>query len=382
MSGKAVRRIKKILGLFLWLCFVQSAAGQEYMPGVYLYNRAQYDSVLAFFSSSFIRSNPEHEGLARYFRGESFYNKALQQTANAQRQAFLHQAWQEFRTAVTHDDLRLKFPESYYFALYKLGWCSFRLAETGESPAAHLQRAYDEFAAVGTDAPDSIAVFARYMGAECLVLAARLRQTQFSAGLVGAGELDKLASAYRAAEQQYAQILRFRPGIGMPDHFERIRALVAMKREMVRYDLGRLYQIASGEADAVTLNSAGQLATAYFASLKYDSLLAVTPSRNRPTRAALVYLKLMQALSQYMLDRDGGARNRFLEDWSELRRLGFGDELWFRRANLHQSEPDVEGAAFNDLTVAFYDSSRRIPEAFYWLGRIRMVQGQGEESRA
>ena len=94
-----------IKSLLIWTLLVHAPSllrAQDFVEGMKLFNRAEYDTLIRSFIPKFIQDHPAEEGLARYFLGESYYNKALVQSNLARESRLLRQAYSEFEKAVSH----------------------------------------------------------------------------------------------------------------------------------------------------------------------------------------------------------------------------------------------------------------------------------------
>ncbi len=351
-----------------------------------LYNRAQYDSVIQIYVPEFIKKNPQEEGLARYFLAESYYIKAIFESNPEKDISFLEQAWNEFDKALKCSDLQSNFIEYYYSCKYKMGWCSYRMAELNDESRDKLQRAYAEFMDVHPEAPDSIRIQSRFMAAESKVKEKLSKMYEIFERELNSGEINEIINSYAMIKDVYDSILNYLPTRAAPSDINELQATARIKKQLLNYYLGKLYQTISPEtfdlvADANKKSDATQTALFYFTNLNYNSLLLDYPSLNKNYDTILSYLELIKKLNQYVLTSHEQTKDEFITKWDEIGEIEFVAERMFRRGNLSQSHPDIESVDFNEQTISFYDSSTSIIESIYWLGYIQMIQNENENSR-
>lgn len=380
------------MGLRKWvlllICFaLQSglANAQEFISGIHLYNRAEYDSLIMMVPG-FIEANPREEGLARYFYAESYYNKALTDTDDDQVRTFLEQAWEEFKLAIQSPDLRRDFTEYYFYSKYKIGWCSYRLAELDADPEEKFLRAHGEFMSFSPEAPDSIKMFSTYMAAESKVKGVTAAFLKYLDEEGQPATLDEILNSQAAMQTLYRHLLEFKPDPSSPHHLAELQALVAVKQEQLKFAFAKFYQALSLQISdsAEVVNKANEhrdLCLSLLRDLKVASLFEHRPEIQKRWSSTLAYLDLNRHLNTHFLTRSSADREAFMRVWRRTSHPDLAVARLFRRANLLHSHPDAEGVEFNDLAVAFYDSARAEPESDYWLGYLQMVQGAREHSR-
>ncbi len=375
--------------LLLSLLFLQGTAqAQQFLEGINLYNRAQYDSLISIFVPDFLASVPQEEGLARYFLAESYYNKAMIETDEATAINYFERAREEFKRAEASADLRADFVKHYHIARYKIGWCSFRMAEMSGETAEGFSQAYDAFTRFAPDAPDSVKAFSNYMAAESKTreMTARSLATQ-DKGQSHDNQSVAL-DAYPTIQTLYDNILRMPATPTSPSRFAELKFLTRLARERLNLiypsnsvglpSIEDARGLASDSVEAARQAVLRHLNAASFENLA-TGLSREVLDEHRPT---VDYLEMNQELGRYLLTRNHTAWQRFMGPWSRLAGTpGLEIERRFRRANLAQGHPDAQGVEFNNFAPAFYDSSRNEPEALYWGGYVRMIQGQNEKSR-
>ena len=220
-----------IKSLLIWILLVIAPCllrAQDFIDGMKLFNRAEYDTLIRSFIPQFIQDHPEEEGLARYFLGESYYNKALAQSNLARSSRLLKQAYSEFERAVSREDLRLAPSEYYYSAGYKMGWCSYRLAELNQDPAEMLERAFTHFTKFETETADSIKLHSNYMAGNS-ALRLSLLKLYNPLGLTSNSEsLSEITNALLEAEHFYDEILNHEQTPGTPRNLAALRTVQFM----------------------------------------------------------------------------------------------------------------------------------------------------------
>ena len=358
----------------------------DFLEGIYLYNRAEYDSVIYVFFPDFVKTHPNEEGVARYFLAESYYNKALFETDRDLAIEFLTRAKQAFQRAVKSADLPELFPEFHEFAQYKVGWCSFRLAELGINASQNLNMAYNEFLKMESGALDSLKIYANFMAAESRVLLNLMRVYDLLDQKLNPEGANQLFRSFQTPLTLYDQILKQPLASSAPPNLNELQALTRIKRELLSFHLGDFYlklplehlkQIRDPDKKATLKKTA----TGYFEKATFENLFQNDALFTERFASTLSYLNMMKNLKLYFINQDNNTKKRFMDDWSRLLSSGLKPELWLRRANLQQSDPDIDGSEFNRLAEISYDSSAQISESFYWLGFLQMIRGDTEKSR-
>jgi hypothetical protein len=366
--------------------FALSAEGysQDYLALINLYNRAQYDSIIQVAVPQFIRSHPEEAGLARYFLGESYYNKALAETDRDRSEAFFAAAWNEFSQARTSAYLESNFNEYFHWARYKLAWSSYRLAELNEHSSDLLKRAGEEFASVAPEAADSLKLFSFFMAAEC-----RLRESLLQLyliadqGLAG-GDANGALELLWAGRQWLMRIVDFSSSSSAPHNLSELKAAAAVRRQLLSYYAGKLYQMAPAENfaaidDPQKQSDARQTALAYFKRLNYEAFFS--PLTPPPLQTIAPYLNMMKQFNLHFFTRAEASKNEFVAAMDKLKGADFLAEGRFRLAGVYQCLPASDETNFNERALSWYDSSAGIAEADYWMANIFMIEGELEPSR-
>jgi TolA-binding protein len=371
------------LSLVFLLVVPLNLISQDFLEGIYLYNRARYDSLIFQYSPAFIRQNPHEEGLARYFVAESYYNKALSATDSSSARQNFAKAWSEFARAIEAGDLKVTFPEFHDFAFYKMGWCSFRLAETSSSQTAYLQRAYREFREISPEAADSLKSSSGIMAGESLLRSTRSRFLRLNDDALSEEETSQLLSSLKGLNSIYDIVLQLRPSATSSPELPSIQDWAKIRKAAIPMYLGELFlfmpdrifrQLPGEGQHASAINTAEN----YFSSVQLDSLDLA--SNSEAAKSLLAYLKSMKRLRLFQISHSPFEKTEFLRSWSQMHASDFEVERHFRRANLYHSVPDIESDDFNDLSLSYYDSAGALNESVYWAGHIRMVQGDDEES--
>lgn len=356
--------------------------GQEFIHGVNLYNRAKYDSVISV-AQKFIAAHPEEEGLARYFVGESYYNKALAETDRLRSKAFFDSAWNEFLKAKNSRDLNIEFEEYLHAAYYKLAWCSYRLAEFDASPIEMLRRAHQEFRSVQAEAPDSLKLFSDFMAAECSIRENLLTLYQMADGGATSLQVNSVLWSLDDAEEWLSHVVDFKPSFSSPRNLSALQNVAGIRREALNYYRGKCYQIAPAELfseinDLRKKADTRETARFYFSALNYDSLR--TPDSGA-TRQTLNYLKMMMLYTMHVVSPSVDSRSRFQSALNKFSSSEFATEGQFRLAGVYQCTPDDEETHFNELALTAYDSASVIAESDYWIANIFMIEADVEKSR-
>lgn len=356
--------------------------GQDFIEGINLYNRAQYDSLIYVFAPQFILAHPQEEGLARYFSGESYYNKALAETNRNKSRDLFNAAWSEFAKAKTSADFKLHYPEYFHAAYYKMAWCSYRLAELNERPGEMLKRASREFLELPSDVPDSLRIFSLFMAADCKIRESLFNLYDLADANFENGALPGVMESVAAARQWLDSVIHSVPSNFAPHNILDLQTAAAIKRASLNYYLGKLYQMLPPDAfaavnDPQKKSDARQTALFYFQSLNYDSLRFASSFAPQ----AISYLNLMKQFNLHLLNRNAASQNRFKSVLNELRGRDLIMEGHFRLAGVYHSLPEGEEGDFNQQALSFYDSSSAISEADYWMANIYMIEDEVERSR-
>jgi len=373
----------KILSLFILFLFTPQVSSQELVKGIEFYNWGEFDSVIKF-ATNFTAKNPDEEALATYFLAESYYNKALQESDRNKIEFLLREARKVFLKAAKNETLKQNYNEYFHFTKYKIGWCSFRLAELQTASGEMLRQAHDEFLNMSENAPDSIKIFSLFMAGESKVRENILRSYLMSAKQFAANEFNEIVHSFAAVNSLYEKILNTPATSFSPANLQALKSIVKIKKEQFKYHLGRLYQIQSS-ADLARLDDPKKnfdlqtIAFQYFKTIDYDALFFDLNS-NTKLQSTLSYLGLMSELHQYISAPDQGRKNRLLQGWNRIKSDEFEPEVWFRLANVYHSAPDVGSDEFNVLAGNFYDSSS-LSESDYWLGYLQMIQNQKKPSQ-
>lgn len=375
-------KIAGFLLTILTLTLSHECRGQEFVAGINLYNRAEYDSLIKDYAPAFIAEHPQAAGVARYFVAESHYNLGL---AAADAQAGIRhfrKARTGFSEAVNSPDVKGNHAEYLHSARYKIGWCSFRLAELGVAAVRNLRRAYEEFQQIAASAPDSIKMAAWYMAAKSQILRNNLLVYDLLQNQQDVGQASAIVASFKDAARLQEQILSLPASASTPQNLERFKALVSLEKEILTYHLGNLYLRLPGRyfnriEDANKLATPEATAQAYFERADYDSSLAA-PRWD----AERTYLSLMNAFRQYSLTRDEAYKTQMLQLSRAIARDDLKSELQFRTANLYHSNPDTDSDDFRRHAMRFYEAARDIPESLYWLGYLAMIQNDREGSSA
>lgn len=363
---------------------VSNATAQNFLHGINLYNHAEYDSLIFDYVPQFLLSSlGEEEGLAHYFLAESYYNKALADSDGVRVRDLLRRARQAFQLAAQSTDLRKEFNEYSVFARFKLGWCSYRLAEIAEQPAPIFRRAYAEFVEMARDAPDSIKVVANYMAAESKIQANLSLLYTAQDAAYRQSLIDDVFSSYPTIDKLYDDILRMQSAEWRPQKLTLVKNVVRLQKERLKTTFARLHLLASG---ALRLAETDRTAARDRHRERSRELLVETSYHDLfedagrlPDRFAgvLSYLNLVRLQQLFCQTRDADTKESFLTEWRNLDTPEFRAEELFRRANVYQGTRSDE---FNYLAIAFYDSSRSIAESYYWLGYLNMIQGEPAKS--
>lgn len=358
---------------------------QDFLPGINLYNRAQYDSLIAMVPG-FIREHPEEEGLALYFLAESYYNQALKGNDPELVHSALEKAWSAFKLAGQDTEFKNSFKEYYFHAKYKTGWCSYRLARMQSTPAETFQRAYDEFLAFSASAPDSIKIFSYFMAAESKL---GMLDAAFLSYL-DTGELDQSISDFLAiqadVQELYDSIRAFDESRSTPQDFRSLLQLTTVKKRLLTSVFARFHGVLSlgltGDESPRQLAEQKHVALAELKALRFENIPAAFADSQEDWDNTLAYLEMNRELLIYFLTHQQKNRDLFLQRWRKVGGADFHTERLFRRANLAHSHPDAESVEFNRLATVFYDSARAETESYYWLGYLQMIQGRVENSRS
>lgn len=373
-----------VLMLFVAIAPCSSGNAQQFIDGINLYNRAQYDSLIAMVPG-FVAENPDEAGLARYFAAESHYNLAMLATDEERVTYHLQHAWQDFQKAQQSPDLRQDYQDYYHFARYKMGWCSYRLAEL-QSDQKHFQRAYDEFLDFTPDAPDSVKAFSCLMAVQSRMHALKSSFLSLTDIEFEQQSLDEVLQAEAVLQTLIRQAQSFADGAKGPVLSPDLKRLARLQAEMLRFDYASFYQMLSlglfpGLEDAEKRSVYRELSLAYLRDLNLD-FSPDDPAFHQDFSSELSYLEMMRHLNRFFLTRANAEQRAFLQAFKQLRAPEFAVERDFRRANLAHADTDAAGREFNQVALSFYDAARsEQPEAYYWLGYIFMIQGERERSR-
>ena len=120
---------------------VNNATAQNFLHGINLYNRAEYDSLIFDYVPQFLQSSlGEEEGLAHYFLAESYYNKALADRDGVRVRDLLRRARQAFQRAIS------SYP-AYAEANYMLGLSLYQQQqfEAATKAARQAVKAYPRY---------------------------------------------------------------------------------------------------------------------------------------------------------------------------------------------------------------------------------------------
>ena len=385
MNIRMYRRpqILLIITFCVWpsICFPQ-----DFLEGMNLFNRAQYDSLIQSYVPQFVSQHPDQQGVARYFSAESYYNKAMAVSQVEQIETLMRQAWNEFTEARRFSDLKTDFTEYHHFAKYKMGWCSYRLAELSDEPIGLLQRAYAEFMDVEPTAPDSLRIFSYYMAAKTKTRENLLTLYKLSDREFQTGEFEDIIGSYREIQAAYDQIINAAPSTSSPENLSDLQAISAIEKESVKYHLGKWHQVLSylatdqdvhlGERDKL-----GQTLRSYSQQDEGESVFTQNLAL-RNSRPVVAYLAMMGLLQEYMLTGSDRTKESIRQQLDGISGLGSLVERNFRRGNLYHSHPDVTSVEFNELAEASYLASKDISESYYWLGYLQMIQNAPDQSRA
>ncbi|MCG8608611.1 tetratricopeptide repeat protein, partial [bacterium] len=354
---------------------------QEFVKGMRLFNRAEYDSLIHVFIPQFIKDHPEEEGLATFFLAESYYNKGIVESSKEKAASFFQRSYTEFQAASTSDEIRSNYPEYYNSALYKMGWCSYRLAELDHEPLAMLQRAYDHFAGLHTEAPDSIKLFSRYMAAKAGVRASLIQLRDPGNVLMDSSAYDLQVKRLTEIADLYDGILEYDGITSGSSHFLKLSEAVRFESLSLKFLIGKWHQLFSTHRSAkyTNLNDLEELAAR--AQANFQMIIESIDVRESSGEVLQRYYRMLASLNNYMLLGLDSARRTVLEKWSNIVSLEFEAEKMFRRANLHHSNPDVTSGDFNQLAPRYYKASVDIPESHYWLGYLQMIQNDSKDSR-
>ncbi len=356
------------------LMMLSRAQAQDFINGINLYNRAHYDSVIYVVAPEFMAAHPQQQGLARYFVGESYYNKALAESDHNKSKAFFESAWNEFSTARNSLDLKTIFKEYRHAADYKLAWCSYRLAEMNQRPIDMLKRAAQEFLNFQPEAPDSIKLFSYFMAAECTIRENVFKLYRIADGGSDSGELTRVLRAFDEAGQWLSHVVDFPTSYSSAKNLAALQNAAAIRRETLNYYRGKSYQMTPAESGSDVL----QTALSYFTRLNYDSLLA--PLSTSAAARQISYLNLMKQYHLQLLNRTDSNQQRFLAALSKLKGEMIS-EGQFRLAGVYQCTPETDESTFNQRALAAYDSASAIAEADYWMANIFMIENDVQKSR-
>ncbi|NIR51886.1 hypothetical protein GWN90_25165 [candidate division KSB1 bacterium] len=367
------------------MCF-SDGYSQDFIDGINMFNRGRYDSLTFVYAPEFIRTHPHEEGLARYFVAESYYNKALSDTDLETIRRNLELSWNEFRNARGSSDLSGKYPEYYGVTAYKMGWCSYRLAELNVEPIKMLQRANSEFRQVPGTAPDSVKVRSYYMAAETKIREILERYYELANEEFQSQEMVGIETLFDDAERMLNKVIHFPTSPGAPHNLMELKAVSKIRKESLSYYLGRYYATMPTSAfenvtDSEKIANPRTTALSYFRGLQYDSLFVTDPTVREKFKIAVHYLKLMKHLNQYILTKSSLSKHEFLREWENVDHSSFVSERAFRMANLYQSHPITGASDSTEFAMNYYQASADIPESYYWLAYLQMVYYDRENSR-
>jgi hypothetical protein len=376
--------IKRILIALTPLLVMNSTLpAQDFLPGINMYNRAAYDSIIYVYGPQFLASHPHEEGLARYFIGESYYNKALAEGDITRCREFFDKAWSEFEKT-KRSSLPANLQEYHSAAQYKSGWCSYRLAELTERNNELLARAEGEFLGIDAAAEDSLRLFSYFMAAECRIRQSILGSSQMIDKDTAANELNRMIAAFSDVRRWLGEVIEAQPTMSAPRNLANLQAASRLRLETLKFHIARLYMIMPGESfpelnDPQKQADARLTALARFNSLQYDSLSFDSPAPG--FRDAISYLNLVKQFNLHLLSRDAASQNRFLSALEKLRDPEHAIEGRFRLAGVYHSLPEKEESNFNRMALSLFDSASGISEADYWMANIYMIENDVERSR-
>ena len=383
---KMRRSTKTLLGVVLFLSMSWTVLrGQDFLEGINLFNRAQYDSLISHYAPAFIRQHPEAEGLARYFVAESFYNLGLQANTPEQARQRFQRAWEELNAALKRPDLRSRTEGYFDAARYKAGWCSYRLAELSEEPLRLLERAHLEFARLNDSASDSLRLVATFMQAECLIRAAREELPRLAAEATTVAELERWLARLDEAETRLDALMKAPVSPEVEALQTELAQVANLRKTMLRAYRARLFAVMPASLVQPLLDegaSAAQTAVNRLAGVRYDSLFVAQPDVRQRYQSTLAYLNAVRYLEEYFLTGSEVTRHAFLREWAAVHPGWFGAERWFRRANLAHSLPVQEDSDSTALALRLYARADEIDESAYWRGYLHMIRNEAAAARA
>ena len=385
-----MRAVRK--GFFLVLLIISSGLGQQPHLQFYrskaleLFNQGQYPAAI----DSMLRwaeTYTAERGMAYYYVGESYYNLGLDESSIPRALSFFNESAQYFDKASKQTDLISLSSSKLKEALYKKGWCYYRLAEIENDPVAALDKAVRSFSEAAASGMDTLSFYAHYMVGEAQYRLSEWKRMQmyFSQNEVQALEwAQEGIQSLTAAEHAFQQVIDSR-GIS-----QNLRACARLKYQDVLMAWGKLYQqmppgIFQKITDLRKKESAEITATSLLFQVNYESVFSSLDRLSKVKFEPLVvYSKAIQYLSIYYLTGENQHRQLLNSVLDSLRWVGFQEEKTFLQAERDQRGTVEEEAFFRltDLRSSFYaKSAEAFPEAWYWLGWAQFVANSKESSR-
>lgn len=381
--------MNRMKGFVVFLSLVgvfTSGFSQEFIEGITLFNRGEYDQVI-LLAEKVLTQNPDEEGLVRYFLAESYYNKGITEPDISRARQLFQDAWKEFQKAANSTDLKANYRDYSFYAQMKMGWCSYRLAELDVDPKAMLSRAYTEFLQVDPEVSDSIKIQVEFMAGESKIGENLFSMYEMAQTRPASAALNSLLKSYQSLNELYDNIILAEPATPSSEKAKALAAMAKIRKADMTYYSGRLYQILAAndfndQEDPGQKASAKKKALSYFGNVQYDRLFEAGQTVAGPFASILSYSDVLARLNQYFVSGNPADRRAFVRAVRQIEGAEFGHEKLFRLAQLYHSNPDLNSEEFNDFSMTYYDSARAIDESVYWLACVQMLQNDKEHSRA
>ncbi|MFQ5637750.1 MAG: hypothetical protein ACE5IR_07105, partial [bacterium] len=352
--------------------FISTGYAQDFLPGIHLFNRTQYDSLISY-TTKFIPAHPGEEGLARYFLAESYYNKALDEVDAQQAKRLLLLARTEFVRAQDDRQLKIDFGEYYEMSGYKLGWCIYRLAEFDPEPISRLQQAYTEFTKAASQSSETIKIQAYFMAAECKIKESLSRFYHIADDGVSAEIVEQNMRSFADAENALDHVIATKP-------FSELHVIAQIRKKTLNFYRGKFYAAIGKEMIRADEHEAVNTAQTFFKKVRYDSLLLEKTDNISRFRNHISYLEMNRFLNQYLLSPSELVSHEFQRERNALRSTSFSVEAWFREANLIQGRSRFITSNGLQAATQAYFTATALPESFYWLAQLEMINGHPDDS--
>lgn len=358
---------------------------QNFIGGIDIYNRAQFDSLVSFYGPDFLKKNNTEKGLANYFIGESYYNLALEQTDIDSAISYFESAWAALDLAQSDYELEKEYPEFHSFAKYKKGWCSFRLAELSDEAESQYDKAYGEFLSNTHDeSPDSLIAFALIMAAESKMLQnSNIFMDQIDKGVISE-QFDDVLSSYHIIMDLYDRLLHLLESTSF-EKSNALREVAQFKMKLLNFSFSKIYQICA-EGFENTPNDDKNINYQQVALALLNDIVSESPPSSlsklpQPNVDYTEYLNLELLLNNYFLTGSNETKNKFLMAANLTFGEKFKDEVFYKQANIFQNNPDIKSLDLTRLASITYDSAKAIPESYYWNGLLGMINDDYEKSK-